>query len=203
MIRRPPRSTQAKTLFPYTTLFRSSSFVCKIGITRMAGTAQLQGGKGLVCAVTSGPSPPEGDPTHPPSSALGRPRPVFSPLAPWLRGAIRKRHGAYPDWTFPCCSPPPWRSPHRSIAHGPSSLHTCFRFFLSLWVSSHRDQLASAARLPLNKSSLSPPKAKSSLSCFPCSWPHLPCLSPASGLPPWWSSLVPAPGPTAGGWGLP
>ena len=26
MIRRPPRSTQAKTLFPYTTLFRSSFF---------------------------------------------------------------------------------------------------------------------------------------------------------------------------------
>ena len=27
MIRRPPRSTQAKTLFPYTTLFRSGGFV--------------------------------------------------------------------------------------------------------------------------------------------------------------------------------
>lgn len=37
------------------------------------------------------------------------------------------------------------------------SLHMCCCFFLSLWVSSHRDQLASAAPLPLNKSSLSPP----------------------------------------------
>ena len=30
MIRRPPRSTQAKTLFPYTTLFRSLPFSCTL-----------------------------------------------------------------------------------------------------------------------------------------------------------------------------
>ena len=30
MIRRPPRSTQAKTLFPYTTLFRSTMFVAAL-----------------------------------------------------------------------------------------------------------------------------------------------------------------------------
>src|SRR5216110_4067344 len=35
MIRRPPRSTQAHTLFPYTTLFRSAGRACR---TSFAGT---------------------------------------------------------------------------------------------------------------------------------------------------------------------
>ena len=40
MIRRPPRSTQAKTLFPYTTLFRSRA---------AHGTAALSAGHGGLC----------------------------------------------------------------------------------------------------------------------------------------------------------
>lgn len=100
----------------------------------------------------------QGDPTLPPSSALDHPRPVFSPLAPWLRGGIRKRHWDLPRLDLSLI-------PHASLAQSTQnycrrsilSLHVCCRFFLSLWVSSHRDQLASAAPLPLNKSSLSPP----------------------------------------------
>src|SRR3546814_10366542 len=39
MIRRPPRSTRTDTLFPYTTLFRSTGFVECFG-TNSAGAAQ-------------------------------------------------------------------------------------------------------------------------------------------------------------------
>ena len=39
MIRRPPRSTQAKTLFPYTTLFRSSS----LSVALPNGSQKAQG----------------------------------------------------------------------------------------------------------------------------------------------------------------
>src|SRR3546814_14451883 len=39
MIRRPPRSTRTDTLFPYTTLFRSSSRVSLIRITRSSRCA--------------------------------------------------------------------------------------------------------------------------------------------------------------------
>ena len=42
MIRRPPRSTQRTTLFPYTTLFRSLSVVVAIGIV-CAGLSTLEG----------------------------------------------------------------------------------------------------------------------------------------------------------------
>src|SRR5216110_230263 len=38
MIRRPPRSTQAHTLFPYTTLFRSAELRCPGGNARMSRT---------------------------------------------------------------------------------------------------------------------------------------------------------------------
>src|SRR3546814_5552851 len=37
MIRRPPRSTRTDTLFPYTTLFRSSAL--RAGVDRLSGTA--------------------------------------------------------------------------------------------------------------------------------------------------------------------
>src|SRR3546814_2111122 len=37
MIRRPPRSTRTDTLFPYTTLFRSSHMRCKIGFRQIDG----------------------------------------------------------------------------------------------------------------------------------------------------------------------
>src|SRR3546814_3359860 len=40
MIRRPPRSTRTDTLFPYTTLFRSSLFAAPAG-GRVACSAQL------------------------------------------------------------------------------------------------------------------------------------------------------------------
>lgn len=100
----------------------------------------------------------QGDPTLPPFSALDHPRPVFSPLAPWLRGGIRKRHWDYPDWTFPLfLTASLAQSTQNYCRRSILSLHMCCRFFLSLWVSSHRDQLASAAALPLNNSSLSPP----------------------------------------------
>src|SRR3546814_6243069 len=36
MIRRPPRSTRTDTLFPYTTLFRSPSCLCKSGWVNQA-----------------------------------------------------------------------------------------------------------------------------------------------------------------------
>src|SRR3546814_2085319 len=39
MIRRPPRSTRTDTLFPYTTLFRSSG--CGLGSSRQAQAASL------------------------------------------------------------------------------------------------------------------------------------------------------------------
>src|SRR5216110_3874608 len=37
MIRRPPRSTQAHTLFPYTTLFRSATFDRVLELARQCG----------------------------------------------------------------------------------------------------------------------------------------------------------------------
>src|SRR3546814_6000374 len=39
MIRRPPRPTRTDTLFPYTTLFRSSAFCCFFTISRATDTA--------------------------------------------------------------------------------------------------------------------------------------------------------------------
>src|SRR5216110_3565506 len=36
MIRRPPRSTQAHTLFPYTTLFRSRLLICSLALALWA-----------------------------------------------------------------------------------------------------------------------------------------------------------------------
>ena len=56
MIRRPPRSTQAKTLFPYTTLFRSKP----VGISDVLPTTALQPHHPLpprACPPSSGPSP--------------------------------------------------------------------------------------------------------------------------------------------------
>src|SRR3546814_19728015 len=47
MIRRPPRSTRTDTLFPYTTLFRSSPSVCKTMLTgrqRIPARANARGG---------------------------------------------------------------------------------------------------------------------------------------------------------------
>src|SRR3546814_1112334 len=41
MIRRPPRSTRTDTLFPYTTLFRSSSIMPKIFSLRIAASVEL------------------------------------------------------------------------------------------------------------------------------------------------------------------
>src|SRR3546814_20945581 len=38
MIRRPPRSTLTDTLFPYTTLFRSSNAIAPFAWSRMIGT---------------------------------------------------------------------------------------------------------------------------------------------------------------------
>src|SRR3546814_5997295 len=36
MIRRPPRSTRTDTLFPYTTLFRSCSYVCLLSCKKIS-----------------------------------------------------------------------------------------------------------------------------------------------------------------------
>src|SRR3546814_10739108 len=47
MIRRPPRSTRTDTLFPYTTLFRSSS-------SRKAVTSTDQTNSGILCSVMPG-----------------------------------------------------------------------------------------------------------------------------------------------------
>jgi hypothetical protein len=47
MIRRPPRSTQPTTLFPYTTLFRSELF------ENATSAAYLEQGKGAACPDTS------------------------------------------------------------------------------------------------------------------------------------------------------
>src|SRR3546814_8841490 len=51
MIRRPPRSTRTDTLFPYTTLFRSTGVVACCGTGR-----QARGGDRIVCpgAATDG-----------------------------------------------------------------------------------------------------------------------------------------------------
>src|SRR3546814_5803672 len=60
MIRRPPRSTRTDTLFPYTTLFRSSSFAIPAHLPRVTiydqrpsvvecSTATLQGKKQKHC----------------------------------------------------------------------------------------------------------------------------------------------------------
>src|SRR3546814_3954633 len=47
MIRRPPRSTRTDTLFPYTTLFRSTQSSLKIGdFSRRAGLPVSGGGPG-------------------------------------------------------------------------------------------------------------------------------------------------------------
>jgi signal transduction histidine kinase len=45
MIRRPPRSTQPTTLFPYTTLFRSRYGGAGLGLTLGAKLAELMGGR--------------------------------------------------------------------------------------------------------------------------------------------------------------
>src|SRR3546814_18834772 len=41
MLRRPPRATRTDTLFPYTTLFRSSSFSMRRSELRSGGTVQI------------------------------------------------------------------------------------------------------------------------------------------------------------------
>src|SRR3546814_4483239 len=48
MIRPPPRSTRTDTLFPYTTLFRSSLFTLLALFRRQLGRARLRFGIGLV-----------------------------------------------------------------------------------------------------------------------------------------------------------
>src|SRR3546814_12309032 len=49
MIRRPPRSTRTDTLFPYTTLFRSALFLCRIDlILRHQRIVDAVGGAGGV-----------------------------------------------------------------------------------------------------------------------------------------------------------
>src|SRR5213595_2112448 len=50
MIRRPPRSTQLRTLFPYTTLFRSHVFVEKAGFVEEVRGLAI-GEKSLMVAV--------------------------------------------------------------------------------------------------------------------------------------------------------
>jgi delta 1-pyrroline-5-carboxylate dehydrogenase len=44
MIRRPPRSTQPTTLFPYTTLFRSAEQTLTINTAAAGGNAALLAG---------------------------------------------------------------------------------------------------------------------------------------------------------------
>src|SRR3546814_7679785 len=52
MIRRPPRSTRADTLFPYTTLFRSTTNVLRTGRKGLAAaTLLLDAGKGAVIVL--------------------------------------------------------------------------------------------------------------------------------------------------------
>src|SRR3546814_14040142 len=48
MIRRPPRSTRTDTLFPYTTLFRSSARPVFLGILRDLETGRMVPGQRLV-----------------------------------------------------------------------------------------------------------------------------------------------------------
>lgn len=74
--------------------------------------------------------------THPLSPTLNHPRPVFSSLARWLRGAIRKEHCNYTGWTSPSFLTASLTQPVQSCCRQFISLHTCFLFFLSLWVSS-------------------------------------------------------------------
>ena len=73
MIRRPPRSTQAKTLFPYTTLFRSPAFIALLLSSR------------LFSLLLSCLHPSVSFPCHPlfvPHTFL--PSPLLFPLLPWL-----------------------------------------------------------------------------------------------------------------------
>src|SRR3546814_15183698 len=51
MIRRPPRSTRTDTLFPYTTLFRSTG----LGSNRLFGDAELQPMRGQLAVLLPQP----------------------------------------------------------------------------------------------------------------------------------------------------
>ena len=104
MIRRPPRSTQAKTLFPYTTLFRSRDFrKCSLQ-NKDIGTKQpfqmtdghLGRVEGLQEAVSSSCGP-----ETPPAVAVAPGRPALSgqaspsaqeslTLLPWLPSSARE-----------------------------------------------------------------------------------------------------------------
>src|SRR5216117_4266248 len=56
MIRRPPRSTQGRTLFPYTTLFRSSgdTVTVQVGSIRRLVNRRAAGGARLADSTLSG-----------------------------------------------------------------------------------------------------------------------------------------------------
>src|SRR3546814_8912023 len=56
MIRRPPRSTRTDTLFPYTTLFRST---CVGASSSSTSLDDFGSGSGSGCAVSALPSPSE------------------------------------------------------------------------------------------------------------------------------------------------
>src|SRR3546814_3711003 len=68
MIRRPPRSTRTDTLFPYTTLFRSTALPYSDGEERTA-LRQAQGERtiGIFFALAVRPASPASLPTPPPS----------------------------------------------------------------------------------------------------------------------------------------
>src|SRR3546814_16614949 len=134
MIRRPPRSTRTDTLFPYTTLFRSSPLperfsratitACAPDFTRSARSASLyrctirdrsraafrtalSGGSSAMPASRTASSPPPFASVHrcpPPTLPPARARPRTSP--PWSR-----QHRPHPAPPTPSPPPPPHPPP--------------------------------------------------------------------------------------------
>src|SRR3546814_15020065 len=66
MIRRPPRSTRTDTLFPYTTLFRSSGEVLAVVRVQRGRPAIGLGGFGVAVGLQVGPA------QHPPALGVVR-----------------------------------------------------------------------------------------------------------------------------------
>src|SRR3546814_6329092 len=50
MIRRPPRSTRTDTLFPYTTLFRSTEFTCRTHVQACRGVKGWGAGRTVIAS---------------------------------------------------------------------------------------------------------------------------------------------------------
>ena len=157
MIRRPPRSTQAKTLFPYTTLFRSlwcldaSAWAAVPGLLG-SHWGQLPAGSlgagGPPCLLAEGVSVPvatQGSVTAPETRLLalfsrfclpfGFGLLVFWPAGPgWLSAPVTRRPGGH-DAPLAgdqrsACAPGGSRSPRSPFSHSPSSCQApqCGRF---------------------------------------------------------------------------